>query len=112
MIDLSYLDLMSGGDSGMKKMMIELLFDEPLDEIQSMYEMAENQNWRGLRDVTHKMKSTLAYIGNDELNYINENIGDLARSEDTSGEIQSLVGQMQGLYEDVVVVLRSEYNQL
>ncbi|MGB0983564.1 MAG: response regulator, partial [Saprospiraceae bacterium] len=57
-IDLSYLDLMSDGDVDMKKMMLELLFDEPMSEIDKMKDLQASADWLELRAVSHKMKST------------------------------------------------------
>jgi len=63
-IDLSYLDVMSDGDDDMKKTMLEMLMDEIPGELEKMQSLQAEKDWDNLGKVSHKMKSTLAFVGN------------------------------------------------
>jgi len=73
-IDLSYLELMSDGDADMKGILLDMLLTEPVGEFDKMQKMAAEQNWNELKQVSHKMKSTLPYIGFEELTETNKKI--------------------------------------
>lgn len=111
-IDLSYLDLMSDGDVDMKKMMLELLFDEPISEIYKMKNLQEAANWQELRAVSHKMKSTLAFVGNEELTDINKNLEDYAKNETNLTELPGMIDQLRSTFEKALLELRREHARL
>jgi CheY-like chemotaxis protein len=111
-IDLSYMDLMADGDNDMKKIMLELLFEEPLQEIQSMYQMLKDDNLSAIKKVSHKMKSTLAFIGNDDLTKINVDIETIAKNEKELEQLPNLVRHLDKLYQAVLVLLKEEHDKL
>lgn len=111
-IDLSYMDLMADGDKDMKKVMLELLFEEPVQEIQSMYQMVKNDDFGGIKKVSHKMKSTLAFVGNKALTETNKEIEDIAKSEHNTEKLPNLVKTLDKLYQAVLVQLKAEHKKL
>lgn len=111
-IDLSYMELMADGDNDMKKIMLELLFDEPLQEIQAMYQMVKNDDWDGIRKASHKMKSTLAFVGNDSLTQTNKEIEDISKQEVGVEKLPQLVKMLDKLYQAVLVELKAEHAKL
>lgn len=111
-IDLSYMDLMADGDKDMKKIMLELLFEEPVQEIQSMYQMIKDNDLGGINRVSHKMKSTLAFVGNDTLTETNKKIEQIVKSEDNIENLPNLVRTLDKLYQAVLVQLKAEYAKL
>ena len=70
-IDLSYLDLMADGDDSMKKTMLDMLLEELPTEMVKLREAFLCSNAEQLRNVAHKMKSTLAFIGNEPMTEAN-----------------------------------------
>ena len=77
-LDLSYLDLMSDGDSLMKKTMLDMLIEEIPPELEKLRNSLLEQDGNTMHQVAHKMKSTLAFIGNSvmtEANATCEKIG-------------------------------------
>lgn len=113
-IDLSYMDLMADGDNDMKKIMLELLFEEPLQEIQSMYQMLKNNNLSGIKKVSHKMKSTLAFVGNDDLTKTNVEIETIAKQEREKEleRLPQLIQHLDKLYQAVLIELKKEHAKL
>ena len=63
-LDLSYLDLMADGDNFMKKTMIDMLIEELPPELEKLRTSFLEQDGHAMHQVAHKMKSTLAFIGN------------------------------------------------
>ncbi len=73
-IDLEYMDLMCEEDLSMKKIMLEMLLAEIPAELAKMRESLEAADWKNLNAVSHKFKSTLAFIGNDTMTQANKQI--------------------------------------
>jgi HPt (histidine-containing phosphotransfer) domain-containing protein len=106
------MDLMADGDNDMKKIMLELLFEEPLQEIQSMYQMSKDNNLVEIKKVSHKMKSTLAFVGNDELTKTNVDIEIIAKTENDLDKLPNLIRQLDKLYQAALVLLKEEHDKL
>ena len=70
-IDLSYLEMMSDGDDSMKKTMLDMLLEEMPPELEKLRAATLGQDAEQLRQVAHKMKSTLAFVGNPEMSAAN-----------------------------------------
>ena len=109
-INLDYMDMMSDGDESMKKVMLEMLLEELPQEIQKMTEMLEQNNWESLGSVSHKMKSTLSFVGNDEMTNANKQIEELAKSSPSPELLKDLMSVLERLYPMVITELQEEYN--
>lgn len=111
-IDLSYMDLMSDGDQDMKRMMLELLFDEPKEEIQKMKRLSSAADWEELSKVSHKMKSTLAFVGNDILTQTNKNVEQAAKEQADLDQIPAWLDTIEDLYNKALIELRAVHASL
>ena len=111
-IDLSYMELMSDGDIEMKRLMLELLFEEPLEEIKKMQKLYSSENWTDLKAVSHKMKSTLAFVGNDELTNTNKAIEKISMENSGMNKLPALITLLQETYEKALVELKREHTRL
>ncbi len=111
-IDLSYMDMMADGDNDMKKIMLELLFEEPVQEIESMYPMLKSEDWDSIERVSHKMKSTLAFVGNDTLTETNKKIEHNSKNRVNLEKLPKLIKILDVLYKKVLVQLKAEYDRL
>ena len=111
-IDLSYMDMMADGDNDMKKIMLELLFEEPVQEIESMYPMLKSEDWDSIERVSHKMKSTLAFVGNDTLTETNKKIEHNSKNRVNLEKLPELIKILDVLYKKVLVQLKAEYDRL
>ena len=86
-INLDYIDLMTDGDADMKVTMLEMLPEEMTNELKLMREHLAKENWEDLFRAAHKMKSTLAFVGNGAMTEANLAIEHKARHEEDLGDI-------------------------
>jgi HPt (histidine-containing phosphotransfer) domain-containing protein len=70
---------MADGDRDMEQTMLEMLISELPEEFEKMRSHLAAQEWDRLGKVSHKMKSTLAFIGNDEITNANREIEQSAK---------------------------------
>lgn len=106
-INLDYLEMMTGGDSDMRQTMLEMLLDELPTEIGKMRPLVESKNWNELKEVSHKMKSTLAFIGNDGMTLANREIENICKSLNGTEDLSSLVETLENLLSPILTQLRA-----
>ncbi len=111
-INLDYLDMMSDGDDSMKKTMLEMLLEELPLEFGKMTELLEQKNWETLSSVSHKMKSTLSFVGNEEMNNANQQIEHVAKSDPSSESLKGLINLLEELCPKVISELEEEFSKL
>lgn len=111
-INLDYLDMMSDGDDSMKKVMLEMLFEELPQEVSKMTELLEQENWESLGSVSHKMKSTLAFVGNDEMTSANQQVEQISKSSPSKDLLVDLVNTLVRLYPLALAELQEEHSKL
>jgi CheY-like chemotaxis protein/HPt (histidine-containing phosphotransfer) domain-containing protein len=111
-IDLGYMELMSDGDIEMKATMLSLLFEDPVLEMDKMAVLAEEGDWDELKKVSHKMKSTLSFVGNEQLTALNKDIEQSALSKENTEEIPNLIAQLKELFSKALVELKREHSRL
>ena len=111
-INLEYLDLMSDGDNGMKKILLEMLLDELPTEFEKMIVCRDSNSWNDLSEVSHKMKSTLAYVGNNEMTVANKTIEILSKTEQDLDQIPSLLANLKTNLDRVMPELKIELSRL
>ena len=111
-INLDYLDMMSDGDESMKKVMLEMLLEELPQEVSKMTDLLETENWENLASVSHKMKSTLAFVGNDEMTIANKQIEQISKSNPSTDAISEHQSVLIKLCPMVLFELQEEYSKL
>ena len=111
-INLDYMEMMSDGDVEMKKVMLDMLLEELPMELDKMKSLLDQQNWDELGSVSHKMKSTLAFVGNDEMTNANKDIELIAKSGEEVNTIAPLVNALKDLCPKVVQELNLEKDRL
>ena len=101
--NLEYLKLMSDGDQEMEMTMLEMLLEELPTEFEKMKALHTVRDWEELSRVSHKMKSTLAFIGNEDLTTANLKIEHLTKREmpPNNDEIQ-VIGKMMELFDGLL----------
>ena len=97
-INTDYLNLMSDGDEDMKEMMVDMMLEEIPVEMNKMSQLQEAKDWKELREVSHKMKSTLAFIGNDAMTNANAQIEEIAKSASDLEELPRLLAILMDIY--------------
>lgn len=92
-LDLNYLDRITGGNENLRKQIVELLLTETPDELSKLEGFAKEANWPRVRGVAHKMKSSATYLGLNQtlarLKQIEENANGLTNLD----EIPNWVGE-------------------
>jgi HPt (histidine-containing phosphotransfer) domain-containing protein len=91
-IDLSYLELMTDGDTEMKQTMLEMLLDEIPQEIMNLKNCCSNSDWKALNEVSHKFKSTLSYVGSVILTNANLVVEEDSKLEKNLDGIKTQIG--------------------
>ena len=111
-IDLSYMDLMADGDVEMKKTMLGMLIDELPSEIEKMVGLSEASDWGNLKSVSHKLKSTLAFVGNETLTISNNEVEKISKDEVGIEQIPSFIQKLTHQSGLALIELRSEFDKL
>jgi HPt (histidine-containing phosphotransfer) domain-containing protein len=102
MINLAHLRLFTMGDVETEKMMLEEIVSELKAESTKLPALVAAQDWQMLARVTHKLKTTLPFIGNQELIDLNQQVEDASRSGQNLEQIPGLSKQFLGLLPEVV----------
>ncbi len=110
-INLEYMEMMSDGDESMKKVMLEMLIAELPDELQKMRAHLETVNWEELSSVSHKMKSTLAFVGNDAMTNANKEIEMITKSGSDTAKVPALMNTLEEISPKVLVELKKEMDK-
>lgn len=105
-IQLDYLETMTDGDADMMQTMLEMLIFEIPDEIGKMKESLAAKDWQELFQISHKMKTTLSFVGNESIINANKTLEHCARHETSLEEIPALVAQIDELGAKIVEELQ------
>ena len=111
-INPEYLDLMTEGDVDTKKVILEMLFEELPSELSRMRDLNDSKNWEELWQASHKMKSTLPFVGNEEMIATNINIEQSAKEENEVEEIKDLLDKLDDLYPKALAELKEIHQSL
>lgn len=111
-INLDYLDMMSDGDLEMKKVMLDMLFEELPTEVQKMRELANSSEWKDLSSVAHKMKSTLSFVGCDAMTVANTDIETICKDGGDVSLIPTKMEVLENNLDSVMSELKMEHAKL
>ncbi|MEL6720240.1 MAG: Hpt domain-containing protein [Bacteroidota bacterium] len=109
-INLSYLDLMADNDLNMKKLMLEMLLKEIPSELEKMEQLYRKNDWSNLRRTSHKMKTTLSFVGNQVLSDANRSIGYISKREEGLEQLPDLFGILKERSPKILRELRNAYD--
>lgn len=71
-IHLAYLDTIAGSDPELRQNLLEMVHAELASAVPQMHQAHRDRNWEELHSIVHKLKSTLAFIGNQDLTITNQ----------------------------------------
>lgn len=111
-INLDYLDMMTGGDADMRDTMISMLLEELPTEMEKMRYCHDAEDWVELREVSHKMKSTLAFIGNDAMTEANQQIEKITKTGGNTANLPDLLNTLESNLPGVLDELRESTHAL
>ncbi len=93
-INLEYLDTMTGGDEEMKSEMLSMLIIEIPDEMAKLQAATAAADWEEVFQISHKFKTTLSFIGNEDLVNTNKTVEHCSRHRIDVAEIPPMVAQI------------------
>jgi HPt (histidine-containing phosphotransfer) domain-containing protein len=93
-INLEYLDTMTGGDDEMKGEMLSMLIIEIPDEMAKMQAATKAADWEEVFQISHKFKTTLSFIGNEDMMTTNKTVEYCSRHRVDVTEIAQMVAQL------------------
>lgn len=111
-INLDYLNLMADGDTDMQKIMIGMLLEEPLVELARMRTAAENESWPEVKQISHKLKSTFAFVGYAKLTDTNRDLERAATAPEQPKEIIPLSIAVEQLFLEALPELKAAYAKI
>ncbi len=107
-INLDYLRLMADNDEEMIQTMLTMLLEELPDEMGKIRELAEVENWDELTRVSHKMKSTLSFVGNDAMTTANKELERITKYKTGLELVPGLVKELNEHLPQVMQALEKE----
>lgn len=107
MTDLTYLHTMTDGDADTLQLMLGMIIEEIPEETKKMNDFADSEQWHDLFQVSHKMKTTLAFIGNAEMTELNRNIEHCTRHEKDLESVLPMLSRLTELSELAVEELKA-----
>ena len=104
-INLDYLRLMADNDDEMIQTMLGMLLEELPEEIGLIRELCQTEDWGELTRVSHKMKSTLAFVGNDAMTNANKELERTTKYNTDLHLVPSLVATLNAHLPKVIQAL-------
>ena len=105
LINLDHLRLFTMGDSETEKMMLAEIVSELKAESAKIPSLVQQQEWHSLSRVTHKLKTTLPFIGNTHLIGLNSQMETSSRNSRDLEQIPSWAKQFTDLLPEVISTL-------
>ncbi|MGQ0828566.1 MAG: Hpt domain-containing protein [Bacteroidota bacterium] len=108
-INLDYLNGLAKGNTVFVKEMIDMFLEDNPEEIQNLGQSIQNKNYTLIKEIAHKMKSTIAFMGLSPLieNELSE-IEQLAINKSEINKIESLYLKVKEICDKAAEELKSE----
>ncbi len=94
-IDLSYLNEISGGDSSFIKEMLELYVSTTAQEARLYYDLLSQQNYEGIGHLAHKMKAPIQMLGANELFNLIRSLEKFGKEGSNIEQMPAIIGEVQ-----------------
>jgi HPt (histidine-containing phosphotransfer) domain-containing protein len=107
-IHLGYLDTVAGEDQQLRRTLLEMVQEELASAVPEMVQAYDSHNWEELHGIVHKLKSTLAFVGNPDLIRINQNILSHLEERNYSADFATWLSEYNHLYGPVRIELKQE----
>lgn len=111
-INTDYLELMTEGDIETKKVILEMLLKELPSELAKMRKLNNTEEWKTLSEVSHKMKSTLPFVGNEEMIATNKKLEQSAKGQVGLNTIPLMLNKLEELCQKAIEELREIHQGL
>ena len=111
-INLEYLELMADGDPEMKVVMLDMLLTELPEELAKMRKEFDEQAWEILGSTSHKMKSTLSFVGNPKMTEANKDIESICKEGERLTQIGDMINAMEALVPSILLEIKQEVTNI
>lgn len=111
-IDLSYLREVSNGDASIMKMAIEKYLETTPGYLENLHIQLRGLNYDGLRKAAHKLKSSLQFMGLNDLYHLALMVETSCKAEQNMEQLPIWVGQITEGISDSYPLLQSELESL
>jgi PAS domain S-box-containing protein len=112
LVDFEYLNQLSEGDDDFSISMLSYFLDNTPTVIREMFQFYTEKDWKSLRNIAHKFKPQLTFMGIKSIFNEVETIEQSAAGEKNLEEIPALVEKVQKVCEEAMVEIRVELEQL
>jgi HPt (histidine-containing phosphotransfer) domain-containing protein len=102
MLNLTHLRLFTMGDVDTEKMMLAEIILELKSESNQILDLVKVQDWYSLSRVAHKLKTTLPFIGNQELIDLNQQVEHASRLGQHLEQIPAWANQFLAVLPEVI----------
>ncbi len=96
-INLDYLNALLEEDNETKVTMLSILIDELPSEIKRINDAFSVSNYKEIKNASHKLKSTLAFVGNQKMATANKTIEQIAKEEQGFEKLPDLIKIMNDM---------------
>ncbi|MFW6352379.1 MAG: Hpt domain-containing protein, partial [Bacteroidota bacterium] len=112
LIDLDYLEQLSEGDDDFTISMLSYFIDNTPSVIQEMKDFYKEKNWKALRNVAHKFKPQLTFMGIKSIFNDVENIEQNAAHVKNTDEIPQMIEKTETVAMKALEEIQEELEKL
>lgn len=111
-INLDYLEMMTDGDSEMKKEILGIVIEEIENEIPKMLNFFKAGDIENTNHISHKFKSTLAFVGNNLMTDANKEAELITKMNGDYTKLPELFAMVEKMQPKVLAELQIYYDTL
>lgn len=111
-IDLSNLIAMTHGDASFIKEILELIKQQSPPTLNLMYNSYEVGDFETLGAAAHKFKSSISYLGNQDLVSLTKQIERTAIENPDRTELFHLMNEFHAVYDQLMQIIAQELNKI
>lgn len=106
-IDLSYLQEISGGDASFIKEMLELYINTTAQEANLFNDLLQRNDWEGIGHLAHKMKAPIQMLGANDLFNTIRTIENNGKNGTDLHEMPALIEKVQALVKESITEIEA-----
>jgi HPt (histidine-containing phosphotransfer) domain-containing protein len=111
-IDLSYLEEVSGGNNEFIIEMIDLFLAQTPGHIDELLAAVSAMDWKKIAELAHKVKPTLAFMGVESVKEVMAEIESNGRNEENYEDIVVKINQLQEVFTTIYAKLEIKKQEL
>ncbi len=105
-IDLSYLNEISGGDSNFIKEMLELYVNTTATEARQYYDLLNAHNYDAIGHLAHKMKAPIQMLGANDLYNLVRSLEKYGKEGSNLDQIPAIIDEIQKQVEISIIEIK------